>query len=127
MAFCKYCGKEIKDYQKYCAYCGGEQFASDESAKQEKATVDAAPVFRNKVENDGWEPADKKSASEDKGGFGWGALGCCIPLAGLILYLVWKTDKPKNAKAAGIGALIGVIVNVVVTIISTAIGILSGL
>lgn len=24
----------------------------------------------------------------DNGGFGWGLLGCCIPLVGLILFLV---------------------------------------
>lgn len=33
-------------------------------------------------------------------------LGCCIPIAGLILFLVWKDTKPKTAKAAGIGALV---------------------
>jgi len=45
---------------------------------------------------------------QDNGGFGWGLLGCCIPLVGLILYLVWKDTKPKSAKAAGRGALISV-------------------
>lgn len=44
----------------------------------------------------------------DKGGFLWGLLGCCIPLAGLILFLVWKDEKPKTAKSAGIGALVSV-------------------
>ena len=44
----------------------------------------------------------------DNGGIGWGFLGCCIPLVGLILFLVWKDTKPKSAKAAGIGALISV-------------------
>lgn len=43
----------------------------------------------------------------DNGGFGWGVLGCCIPLVGLILFLVWKDTKPKSSKSAGIGALIG--------------------
>lgn len=42
----------------------------------------------------------------DDGGFLWGLLGCCIPVAGLILFLVWKDNKPKTAKAAGIGALV---------------------
>ena len=41
----------------------------------------------------------------DNGGFGWGLLGCCLPIVGLILFLVWKDQKPKTAKAAGIGAL----------------------
>ncbi len=45
---------------------------------------------------------------EDNGGIGWGVLGCCIPIVGLVLFLVWKDTKPKTAKAAGIGALVAV-------------------
>ena len=44
----------------------------------------------------------------DNGGFGWGLLRCCIPIVGLILFLVWKDTKPKTSKAAGIGALVSV-------------------
>ena len=47
-------------------------------------------------------------STSDNGGFLWGLLGCCIPLVGLILFLVWKDTKPKTSKAAGIGALVGV-------------------
>ena len=47
--------------------------------------------------------------SNDNGGFLWGLLGCCIPVVGLILFLVWKDQKPNTAKAAGIGALVSVI------------------
>ena len=32
----------------------------------------------------------------------------CIPVVGLILWLVWKDTKPQTAKAAGIGALVSV-------------------
>lgn len=46
--------------------------------------------------------------SNDNGGFGWGLLGCCIPIVGLVLFLVWREEKPRTAKAAGIGALISV-------------------
>ncbi len=59
----------------------------------------------------------------DNGGFGWGLLGCCIPLAGLILFLVWKDTKPRTAKAAGIGALVGVILVVLYYILVMALGI----
>ena len=55
--------------------------------------------------------------SNDNGGFSWGLLGCCIPVVGLILFLVWKDQKPKTAKAAGIGALVSVILGVVSYII----------
>lgn len=61
----------------------------------------------------------------DNGGFGWGLLGCCVPLVGLILFLVWKDTKPKTAKAAGIGALVAVGVSVVYYILVFALGILS--
>ena len=54
---------------------------------------------------------------DDKGGFLWGLLGCCIPIVGLILFLVWKDSKPRTAKAAGIGALVCVVVYVVFCII----------
>lgn len=56
--------------------------------------------------------------NNDNGGFLWGLLGCCIPIVGLILFLVWKDQKPRTAKAAGIGALIGVILGVISYIIS---------
>ncbi len=42
----------------------------------------------------------------DNGGFLYGLLGCCIPLVGLILWIVWRDSKPKSAKAAGIGFLV---------------------
>ncbi|MCI8484108.1 MAG: hypothetical protein HFH41_07190 [Lachnospiraceae bacterium] len=53
----------------------------------------------------------------DNGGFLWGLLGCCIPIVGLILFLVWKDQKPNTSKAAGIGALVGVISVVVLYVI----------
>ena len=58
----------------------------------------------------------------DNGGFGWGLLGYCLPIVGLILFLVWKDTKPKTSKAAGIGALVSVIVAVVVYAATFALG-----
>ena len=58
----------------------------------------------------------------DKGGFGWGLLGWCVPIVGLILFLVWKDTKPKTAKAAGIGALVSVILGVLIYIATFALG-----
>lgn len=69
--------------------------------------------------------------ANDNGGFLWGLLGCCIPIVGLILFLIWKDQKPKTAKAAGIGALVSVIIGVlyyiVVFVIIGAAGIAGGL
>lgn len=63
----------------------------------------------------------------DNGGFLWGLLGCCVPLAGLILFLVWKDTKPRTAKAAGIGALVCVIAYVLLYVIAAVAGIGSAL
>lgn len=59
----------------------------------------------------------------DKGGFLWGLLGFCIPIVGLILFLVWKGTKPNSAKAAGIGALVSVVLGVLFYIIAAVAGI----
>ncbi len=61
--------------------------------------------------------AQKVVAADDASSFGMGLLGFCIPIVGLILYLVWKDSSPLKAKSAGKGALISVIVGVVFYII----------
>lgn len=63
----------------------------------------------------------------DNGGFGWGLLGCCIPIVGLVLFLVWKDTKPNTAKAAGIGALISVGLSIIYYLFVVVIGIGAGL
>ena len=56
----------------------------------------------------------------DNGGFLW---GCCIPIVGLVLFLVWKDTKPKTSKAAGIGALVGVILMILYYILIAVVGV----
>ena len=65
---------------------------------------------------------ENKPQVVDNGGFGWGVLGCCIPIVGLVLFLVWKDTKPKTAKAAGIGALVSVGIGILYYILMFAIG-----
>lgn len=62
----------------------------------------------------------------DSGSLGWGVLGCCVPLAGLILFLVWKDQKPKTAKMAGMGALISVGVCVLFYVLCAILGVAVG-
>lgn len=47
--------------------------------------------------------------SLDSGNIGYFCLGCCVPVAGIVLYLVWKDQKPQNAKKCLWGFLLYVI------------------
>ena len=49
--------------------------------------------------------------------FGWGILSFFIPLVGLILWAVWRKEKPRAAKASGIGALVGFILTLVLILV----------
>ena len=53
---------------------------------------------------------------------GWGVLGFFIPLAGLILFLVWRKDRPCDARCAGLGALLCVLFSVVFALIAVIAG-----
>ena len=93
MAYCKNCGSIIDDKAVICPKCGVPQ--------------------SNQV----------VPSSDDTGSFGWGLLGFCIPIVGLILFLVWKDTRPLSSKVAGKGALISVIVSVALYIIMMIAGV----
>ena len=57
----------------------------------------------------------------DKGNFIFAILGFFFPLIGLILYFVWKKDRPGDSKKAGTGALVCIILNIALTIIAVII------
>lgn len=97
MKYCSNCGQPLEDGQDVCLKCGN----INKSAKS-------------------------NSLVDDQGGFGYGLLGFCIPVVGLILYLLWKDERPNSANSAGKGALISVIVSVVFSIISFIVAIFLG-
>ena len=109
MKFCSHCGTQMDDTAAVCPNCGQAQ--------------EARPAGTNA--NYHYNP--NYQGSVDSGSIGWGVLGCCIPLAGLILFLVWKDQKPKTAKMAGIGALISVAGGVILYILMAILGVGLGL
>ena len=75
---------------------------------------ETAPSYDSESVVSGLTPNDNLV---DAPSFGYAALGFFIPVAGLVLYLVWKEQIPFRAKSAGKGALIGVIVWISLSII----------
>ncbi|MDD2575001.1 MAG: zinc ribbon domain-containing protein [Acholeplasmataceae bacterium] len=94
MNYCNHCGEKVNPGQEFCFNCGSELKKQGEQSQQ-------TGQYYQKPSN---------SQSQDSGSPGWGILGFCIPLVGLILWIVWKDDRPRDAKSAGVGALISVLV-----------------
>lgn len=84
MAYCKNCGAQVAATDQHCPYCGAAQ-------------ANPAPTSNGQTAPN----------PTDTGSVGWGILGFCFPIVGLVLFLIWSKDKPNNARSAGIGALIG--------------------
>lgn len=85
---CKNCGKEFEGGT-FCPHCGASQVSASNTTR-----ADDAPST------------------------GYAVLGFFFPLIGLILYLVWKAERPLRAKSCGKGALIGFIVGIIFSVIS---------
>lgn len=85
--YCPNCGEQIDDKAVICPKCG-------------------VPVKSN-----------ASSAADDAPSKGFAVLGFFFPLIGLILYIVWKSERPLRAKSTGKGALIGFIVGIVLSIV----------
>lgn len=100
MAFCTHCGREIPDEAVVCVGCG--------------CAVNNSATANGRVE-------------EGRVSAGWFWLGFFFPLIGLILYLVWKDEKPMRSKKCGKGALIGFIVSFVLGVVEGVIMALAGM
>ncbi len=74
--YCTACGKELHEEAVICLECG-------------VGTVNTVNRY------------DESNANLT----GWTVLGCLVPAVGLILYLVWKDERPLSSKAAGKGAV----------------------
>lgn len=98
MKYCSHCGAELQDEGvRFCPKCGAET-----------TNPNASPAVKN----------------DDASSIGFAILSFFIPLVGLILYCVWKSDYPLRAKSAGKGALIGVITWVALAIIMVIISVI---
>lgn len=103
---CNYCGGKVKEDNIYCPNCGEKVNTKKKNPKKE----DKAEV----VVVDG-KKTEKVDQSSDYP-FLFGLLGFFVPIAGLVLFIVWRQEKPKDSTASGIGALIRVILLFIVIV-----------
>lgn len=99
MKQCVHCHSEIEDNRTTCPFCGGSQMNYQQQYQQ--------PQYQ--------QPQYRTMA--DSGSIGYWFLGFFIPIAGLILYFVWKDTKPLSAKRSLWGAIISWIAGFVFMIV----------
>lgn len=136
--FCVKCGSKLEEGNRFCPHCGTPAAAEKDEffAERQEGAPAGDDLFssggpgadsgeRRDYYSEEWRarecrprPAPPRGNPVDTGSFGWGVLGFFFPIVGLILYLVWKYERPMDARIAGKGALISVIVNAVIVIFS---------
>lgn len=145
--FCRNCGKQLEDGFKVCPYCGEPVSLAESDARravqEQTAAEDTQPVHNDIPKEPAPLPApapvqpkaNKKPEQESESTGGWKVLGFFLgffgpllwflPFVSLVLYLIWKSDKPKVANGIGQFTLIGLAVGVgLAVIIAIIVGVL---
>ena len=102
--FCPNCGKEIENV-KYCPNCGFEVSKYTNVYTDEQAYNDYEPIHDNYHTYNQYEDDDRPS-------MGFAVLSFLIPIAGIILYIIWHSTYPKKAKSCLKGFVASIILNI---------------
>lgn len=106
--FCPNCGSQNNDSATFCASCGT-------ALKPQQAANYGSPA-----------PKPGNGNNEQGAETIVQVLSFCFPIVGLVLYFVWKDDKPKAAsqvcKMAAIGFGVGIFFYIVMMVIAAAAG-----
>jgi len=115
---CRNCGAKLKPGQKICVSCGfeplnGDQYCQQcglETKKGQKICVNCGFELILALENAPNNVKSKSASQDDDSDILLAILSAFIPIVGLILYIVFKDDKPHKANTIGKGAIIGLII-----------------
>lgn len=135
MKFCPNCGTQLEPGAAYCFACGAKipkpktPLSASTTTSTNEIPVENSLSSENlqqpsKYDNYQTIPTENEY-DEDTGSIAWGVIGFLLPLIGLILFLIWHRPMPKNAKLAGMGALIGCIVQIILFIILVALSVMT--
>lgn len=133
---CTSCGKEFQNDMNFCPYCGAAAVRNEQQTQYYNQApygngqnYNQAPYGNGQYYGNqppygngqyyGNQPPYGYNATNPKDvpSAGFNALAFFFPIIGLILYLVWKDETPKRAKAIGKWALISFIVSIVINIL----------
>lgn len=121
---CKSCGNNLYGNKVKCPFCG--EPIRNTGYSSTGRTINNNNNIYNTSNNSQSNYNNNMSSNRtvtpshhaDSGGSGWGLLGFCVPLVGIILYFVWKDERPYTAKACLNGALISIGISVFLNVIA---------
>lgn len=93
--YCQACGVETRKEQEFCIQCGAK-------------LIKSAP----------------SGSSNDNPSMLANIAACCFPIVGIILYFVWRDEKPRSAKLVCTWAIVGFAIGMIFYILSFALGFL---
>lgn len=96
--FCKNCGQEIDDNADVCTHCG--------------VSTDTNKLYKTSLDN----PSHLA-----------GVASCCFPIVGIILYFMWKDEKPRSASLVCKWMIGGIISWAILYVLAFILGILGSL
>ena len=107
--YCSRCGKIIEDGEKFCSGCGqpvvqtADPYATQSTTYAGNQTV--TTQFGGQNQN--------TMVIEERASFWWFVLGLVMPLAGFIMYFVYRRQFPNRAKKLLYGGIAGAIFGVI--------------
>lgn len=130
LAKCPVCGgvvKTIFDFannqpiSSFTVSAVGEQNKNSLNQGEAYSLPSASVAYSSSAKSNGYSSGAsgvrQNKSNGDSDSAGWGILGFFIPIVGFILWLVWKDEKPRCSRAAGIGCLVSICLSVVSGII----------
>jgi hypothetical protein len=85
--YCSICSKPLPPYADYCPACGNRS--------QSQLHSPYAPPYHQSI------------PVRDEPSLLLNLVTCCFPIVGIILYFIWKDEKPRSATSVCIWALVG--------------------
>ncbi len=119
MKRCPNCNRAYSDVVKVCSACGTDLSGNAAPVRPQSTQNYTAAEQKNEtsvVKSQVVKPAVQNNSAVDSGNILWVLPGLFVPIAGWILYFVWKDKKPKTAKVANIGAWIGFVSGILMTL-----------
>ncbi|HBL06628.1 MAG TPA: zinc ribbon domain-containing protein [Clostridium sp.] len=97
--YCSKCGKEILDNVTFCPECGNATNPNNQQSMNNNNSYNYGhPIVKD-------EPDTIANI-----------IACCFPIVGIIVYFMWKDNKPRSSNAIGKWSLFGFIASIIFTV-----------